>query len=329
MATKNQSKSKPMYVGVDLGGTKILAGVFNAAMQCLGTAKVRTKPTRESSEIISSVAACVREVADTCGVEISQLAGVGIGCPGSVNPDSGEVLFAGNLGWKNVPLKTVLEKQLGIPVFAENDCNVATLGVHELELDGKPDHMAGLFLGTGIGGGLILNRKLYSGPTHTAFEIGHMVMEIDGPECTSGIRGTFEALASRTAIQQRILDQVQAGRTSWLTENMPHKVKKLRSQALKKAVAAGDDMIIEAIDESARVTGIAVANLINILNLQLFVIGGGIIEALGDRMLPRIITAAREHSFPGAFDGVRILPTRLSDDAGICGSAVLVKRGLS
>lgn len=317
-----------LVVGVDLGGTKILAGVFDSSLQCLATAKLKTKPEEGADKVIQRTVQCVRQACEGAGIKLKSLAGLGIGCPGSVNPTSGEILFAGNLGWKKVPLKMQVEAELGVPVHAENDCNVATLGIHRVEFQGKPESLAGIFLGTGIGGGLIWNGKLLSGPTHTAFEIGHMVMEIDGPPCTSGIRGTFEALASRFAIQRDLVEAVEAGASSWLIENFDPRVKKVRSQRLRKAIANGDALVSGTIDRAARVTGIAVANLINILNLQLFVIGGGIMEALGDRMMPVIVAAAREHSFPGAFEGVRIVKTKLTDDAGILGAAVLAQQNL-
>jgi len=191
---------KEHFMGVDLGGTKILAGVFDADLKCIGRAKVRTKAERGPAEVIERVARCVREAVEECHLQASQIKGVGIGAPGAVDPESGKVIFAPNLQWKGVPLRKDLEKLISLPVFVENDCNICTLGVYETELDCKPKNMIGIFLGTGIGGGLILDGKLYSGFNRTAGEIGHMVIEVGGPKCGCGNRGCFEALASRTAI---------------------------------------------------------------------------------------------------------------------------------
>src|SRR5712672_3575619 len=170
--------SKAEYVvGVDMGGTKILSGVFTTSLKCVGRSKMSTKAERGPDAVIDRIAHCVQDAIDECDLNIKQVKGVGIGSPGSVDSENGKVMFAGNLGWKDIPLKRELEKQLQLPVFLHNDCNVCTLGVHEVELEGKPRNMIGIFLGTGIGGGLIIEGKLYSGFNRTAGEVGHMVLE--------------------------------------------------------------------------------------------------------------------------------------------------------
>src|SRR6266516_1440365 len=154
-------------VGVDLGGTKILAGLFDGSLECIGTAKVSTKSQRGMETVISGIERCVRDAVDEADLGLKQVAGVGIGAPGAVDFETGTVIFAPNLdGWKEVPLKKELEKQLGVPVFVENDGNIAVLGVHVAELKAKPRHVIGIFVGTGIGGGLIINGELFSGTNH-------------------------------------------------------------------------------------------------------------------------------------------------------------------
>ncbi len=169
-------------VGLDLGGTKILAGVFNHSLDCIGVTKLSTKSQRGVDKVIERVARCIQDAVDEADLSMKQIAGVGIGAPGAVDFESGTVIFAPNLeGWKDVPLKKELEKQIGVPVFVENDCNISGLGVYVAELKSKPTSMVGIFVGTGIGGGLILNGEPYSGFGHTAGEIGHMVLEVSGP----------------------------------------------------------------------------------------------------------------------------------------------------
>ena len=156
------------FAGVDLGGTKILAGVFDSKLNCLGRAKLSTKAERGPEEVIERIARCVRDAVDECDLDLKQIQAVGIGAPGTIDSGNGRVLFAPNLKWEDVPLKKALEKALGPPVFVENDANAAMLGVYETELSSKPRHVIGIFLGTGIGGGIILDGKLYSGFTGTA-----------------------------------------------------------------------------------------------------------------------------------------------------------------
>jgi len=325
------AKPTPSYLlGVDLGGTKILTGVFDARLQLRGTAKVSTKAHRGVAAVIERVARCVREAVDESDLSLTQVRGVGVGAPGAVDPVAGRVIFAPNLpGWKDIPLRQALEKALNVPVFLGNDCNVATLGVYEKEFRGKPRHLVGVFLGTGIGGGLILNGELFCGHNLTAGEIGHMVLDVNGPRCGCGNRGCFEALASRTAIFRTIQAAVKQGQKTLLTELLDKELKDLRSGDLRKAIRRGDRFVARVVHEAARYTGVAVANLINLLNPEVVVIGGGLTEQLGEEMMPTIAKTAHEHVMPGTVRGIEIKASKLGDQAGITGGAVLARRGLA
>jgi glucokinase len=314
-------------VGVDLGGTKILAGVFSNSMSCVGEAKLSTKSQRGVDKVIERVARCVQDAVDEADLTMKQIAGVGIGAPGAVDFDSGTVIFAPNMeGWKDVSLKKELEKLLGVPVFVENDCNIAALGVYAVELKSKPKSMIGIFVGTGIGGGLIINGELYSGFNHTAGEIGHMVVEINGPKCGCGNKGCLEALASRTAIFQQIKAGVKDGQKTILTDMLGDSLEDLRSGDLRKAIRRGDKFVDKVIEEAAEYIGIATANLVNILNPEVVVLGGGVMEALSDEMMGVIVETAKDYAMPGTMKGVDIVPSKLGDSAGITGGAVLARR---
>jgi glucokinase len=317
--------SKGEYVvGVDLGGTKILAGIFDKSLECIGTAKLSTKADRGVEAVSERIDRCIRDAVDEADLSMKSIVGVGIGAPGAVDFESGTVIFAPNLeGWKDVPLKKELEKQLSIPVFVENDANIAVLGVHVAELKGKPKSVVGIFVGTGIGGGLIINGELYSGFNHTAGEIGHMVLEINGPKCGCGNKGCFEALASRTAIFQQIKAGIKEGEKTLLTEMLGDNLEDLRSGDLRKAIRRGDKFVTKIIERVAEDIGIGVANLINILSPEVVVLGGGVMEALADEMMSIILKNAKEHAMPGTFKGVEIIASKLGDNAGITGAAVL------
>lgn len=320
--------NKPEYVvGVDLGGTKILSGVFKNPLECIGSAKVSTKSQRGVEAVVERIARCVEDAVDEADLTLKQVAGVGIGAPGAVDFASGTVIFAPNMeGWKDVPLKKDLEKALGVPVFVENDCNIAALGVHVAELKGKPKHLVGIFVGTGIGGGLIVNGELYAGYNHTAGEIGHMVVDVDGPKCGCGNKGCLEALASRTAIFQQIKAGVKDGEKTILTEMLGDDLSDLRSNDLRKAIRRGDKFVDRIIEGAAEYLGIATANLVNILGPEVVVLGGGVIEALADEMMSVIIETAQDYAMPGTLKGVEIIASKLGDSAGITGGAVLARR---
>lgn len=322
------TSSKADYVvGVDFGGTKILSGVFNNALECIGTAKLSTKAQRGSDAVVERIARCVKDAIDEADLSMKQVAGIGIGAPGAVDFDGGTVIFAPNLdGWKDIPLKKELEKILGVPVFVENDANIAMLGIHRAELKGKPRHAVGIFVGTGIGGGLILNGELYNGCNHAAGEIGHMVVDVNGPKCGCGNRGCFEAVASRSAIFQRIKAAVKEGQKTLLTDMLGDDLSDLRSGDLRKAIRRGDKFVGRIVEDAAEHIGIASSNLINILNPEVVVLGGGVIEALADEMMGVIVKTAKEHAMPGTMKGLDIVASKLGDNAGITGGAVLARR---
>jgi glucokinase len=319
------SKSE-YFVGVDFGGTKILSAVFDEHLNHVARAKVSTKPDRGAEVVIGRIARSVREAVDECDLQMKQIRGIGVGAPGAVDPDSCRVIFAPNLGWENVPLKKALEKELGAPVFLENDCNIAALGIFESELKGKPRSMVGVFLGTGIGGGLILDGQLYSGFNRTAGEIGHMVIEVGGPKCNCGNRGCFEAVASRSALFRKIQAAVKEGQKTILTEMLGPDLKNLRSGDLRKAIRKGDKFVDRIVEEAAEYTGIAVANLINIFNPEVVALGGGIIDALEDEMMAIIVETAQDYAMNGTFKGIEIVAAKAGDAAGVIGGAVLARR---
>ena len=314
------------FVGVDLGGTKIMAGVFDQNLECLGWAKISTKSQRGPVAVIDRISRCVVDAVDECDLKLDQVRGIGLGAPGSVDPESGRVVFAPNLGWENVSLRKELEKRLERPVAVDNDCNICTLGVYEKELDSKPQHVVGIFLGTGIGGGLVVNGQPYGGFNRTAGEVGHMVIDINGPKCRCGNRGCFEALASRTAVFQRIRAAVKEGQKTLLTEMLGEELEELRSGHLRKAIRRGDKLTERIIKEVGEYAGIAVANLINVLSPEVVVIGGGLMEALEEELIEVIQTKALQSAMPGTTKGVSIRASRLGDDAGIVGGAVLARR---
>ncbi len=314
-------------VGVDLGGTKILAGVFDNSLECIGTAKVSTKAQRGVESVIERIERCVEDAVDEADLTMKQIAGVGIGAPGAVDFEAGTVIFAPNMeGWKDVALKKELEKSLGVPVFVENDGNIAVLGVHVAELKAKPKNVVGIFVGTGIGGGLILNGELFSGFSHTAGEIGHMVLDVNGPKCGCGNKGCFEALASRSAIFQQIKAGVKDGQKTLLTEMLGDDLSELRSGDLRKALRRGDKFVDGIIEAAAEYIGIAAATLVNVLNPEVVVLGGGVIEALADEMMSVIVETAADYAMPGTMKGVEIIASKLGDSAGITGAAVLARR---
>ena len=313
------------YIGVDLGGTKILAGVFDAEHQCLATEKIKTKPEEGYSAVCSRIVRAVHAASESAGIAPAKAKGAGIGAPGAISSDESLVLFAPNLEWRDAPLKSDIEAGIGCPVWLGNDCNVAAAGIHRLELEAKPNDMICLFLGTGIGAGIITNGVFLDGATQAAGEVGHMVLDPSGPLCGCGSKGCFEALASRTAIFKKVKSAVDdGGELTPMLEAGDDSVTRIRSGKIRRAIDAGDPLAEQVISETCFYTGIAIANLCNLLNPEVVALGGGLVEQLHSVMLPKIRDAALERTMPGA-RRVRIMATTLGDHAGITGAAILAQ----
>lgn len=323
------NQSAPYFVGVELGGTKIRAGVCCALLRLRRKVKLSTKADRGAPAVIKRIARAVRDAVDEADLNWEDIRGVGVGAPGSVDAEAGEVLLAPSLGWSMVPLRASLEKELGLPVFVENDGLTATLGVHLVELKSKPATMLGLFVGSSISGGLVVNGRVYRGGNGMAGALGHMVVAVGGPKCACGNRGCLEALASRSAIMQAIRAAAKAGQPTLLTTWLGDDLKGMRCSDLRKALRGGDTLVESRVEEAGRHIGIAVGSLINLVNPEVVALGGGVIEALAEKMVPIIRDTARDYVMPGAFGGIKIQTSALGDAAGILGGAWLARQWTS
>ena len=317
-------------VGVDMGGTKILAAVINAEGEIVQQAKRATKPKKGPEEVIERITRCIRAAINGAELNPSQISAIGIGSPGPLDPETGVIIFAPNLGWSNVPLKAKLEANLGIPTFVDNDVNVGTLGEYAFGAGQGVKNLVGIFVGTGIGGGIILDGKLFHGVNKTAGEVGHMIVEAKGPRCGCGNFGCLEAVASRTAITRDLQKAIlKKGKKSKLTELNGGNLDLIRSKAIARAVKHGDKPTIKVVQRAAKYLGISVASIVHFLNPEMVVLGGGVVEAMGDSLLDPIRHAAAEYALPTTMDGVQIVAATLGDNAGVIGASVLARERLS
>ena len=316
-------KREQIYVGVDFGGTKILSAIFDSRLKCLGRAKKKTKADHGKEAVIIRIAECIQEAAEEARVRIEDVSAIGIGAPGAIDTENGIVVKAPNLQWNDMPLQAALEQELGRPVFLENDCNIALLGIVEKEFPIPPVSIIGIFVGTGVGGAIMFDGKLYSGCTGTAGEVGHMIIKAGGPQCSCGNYGCLESLTSRKAIYRELERRMKAGETSLLSSDPD--LEGLRSRALRKAIKNGDKLVSSVVDEAAEYLGIAVGSLINLLGPEVVVLGGGVMESLHEPMLGTIIEVAHTVALGANAQAVPIVSSALGDDAGIVGGAVLAR----
>jgi glucokinase len=318
-----KNSSKPV-IGMDLGATKILAGVVSAEGKVLGTAKRATKPQSGPEKVIERMVKTAQEAVEAAGLKTDEIAGLGTGAPGPLDPDRGVIITTPNMpGWDNVPLAKMLSEGLGLPAFIENDVNLGTLGEWALGAGKGVNDLVGIFVGTGIGGGLVLDGQLRQGWRKVCAEVGHMILLAEGPVCGCGNRGCLEALASRTAIERDIWAGIKAGRESMIPEIVGKEGReRLTSGALAEAWEKGDPLVREVIGRSQFYLGLAVASLVNFVDPEMVVLGGGVVEALGEKYLEPIRWTAYQN-FLNKINArnVKIVPAKLGDQAGLLGAA--------
>lgn len=320
---------KTNVIGVDMGGTKILAAVVNAEGRILADAKIPTKAAKGEAVVIDRIAECIQKAMYKSQVDPQSIQAVGIGAPGPLDPETGIVIFAPNLGWKDVPLKAELETRTGIPTFVDNDVNVGTLGEHTFGVGQNVQNLVGIFVGTGIGGGIIMGGELFHGASKTAGEIGHIIVKAGGPRCGCGTRGCLEALASRTAMTKQFQKAIlKKGKKSILSELTDGDLGAIRSGVLARAIRLNDKLTLKVFKKATKYLGIGIGSIVNFLNPEMIVLGGGVVEALDDTFLDNIREAVDKYALPNTLNGVQIVSAKLGDDAGILGAAALAKQRL-
>lgn len=307
-----------LAIGLDLGGTNIKGILIDGAGNVHSKTDIATQAgdgpeavARRMAEMISAF----EEAAEKAG---RKAIGVGIGIPGLPEQESGVVVFAPNLGWKNVPLLKFLRAAVSLPVIMENDANAAALGEQWLGAGRGSANMIIITIGTGIGGGLVLDGKLYTGTSGSAGEIGHTVINPQGPLCSCGSRGCLETYTSATAMIRMAREAVKQGKKTCLAAK-----EKIDARDIVDAAIEGDSAAAEIVSFAAKYLGIGIANMINILNPDKVVIGGGVAGA-GDILFDPLISSVRKWSLKAAADAVKIVPAQLGNTAGCIGAARLV-----
>ncbi len=324
------TNSSVCYVGVDLGGTSLRALVTDEEYRILGLKKVRTPRTGGPGRLIQRIAALVESTLRDADVSRAKVRAVSVGAPGPIDRARGIVEEAPNLGWKRVPLRSELRQLLRVPVLVENDVNVGLAGEHALGAGRNAKNLVGIFVGTGIGGALILNGTLYEGSRGGAGEIGHTVLSVDGPLCGCGRRGCAEALASRTAMERDVRAAIKSGRKSDVLKIMKKKNKERMTSSIIAAALKKEDVVMQEVLHRAQFhLGILASNAVNLLDPECVVFGGGIAERLRDTYVNPIRETAYEYFLrPSDRDRVRIVPGKLGDNAGALGAIVLAKQRL-
>lgn len=320
-----------LYVGIDIGGTKISALVTDSAGKILGRAKKKSRPERGPESVLMRAAETAKEACAQAMESWDSVCAVGVGAPSPILPD-GTAIAAPNMGWHNLPLTKWLTALLDKPVFAENDANAGTYGEYVVGGHSKANTLIGIFVGTGLGGGIIKDGQLVTGENNMAAEIGHMTIAVDGRPCGCGKRGCAEAYASKRGLgyafkQAILLDK----RPSMLTQlGSEEGYENVKSSILKKCWHEGDEVVRQALLSAALYLGVTAGNLITLLGPNVIVLGGGVMDALGDELLPVIREHTSRYSFPPqSAQDTRLELATLGDDAVALGAMAYGKARLS
>jgi glucokinase len=315
---------KKHFIGLDLGGTTLSAAVVDIESgQMLNRHRVPTQAQEGHKAVMARMGKLILRTIADAKIDKSSIAGVGIGAPGVLDLERGLTLFLPNLPgeWRNIPLKATIEETVDLPVHLLNDVRSFTLGEKTFGAGRNVDTMVGIAIGTGIGGGLVIDGKLHLGLGGTAGEVGHHMIDPHGPPCGCGSRGCLEAFASGPAITAMALKAITQGRTTRIAEITSYDLNRVTPEIVCQAALAGDPIAQEIYERAGFYLGIGVANLITIISPQMVVIGGGVAQA-GDLLFEPIRRTVRERARVTPIEQVQIVPAELGTDAGLVGAAV-------
>ena len=313
------SRSAAPVVGIDLGGTNIQIGVVDAQARVTHRLGKKSKADEGADAVIGRIVKGVNEVCEEADLRVKDLAGIGIAAAGAIDVTKGVVLESPNLQWHNLPLKRLLEEQLDTHIVVENDVNGAVWGEYKCGAAVGRGDTLGVWVGTGVGGGLVINGSIYHGALHTAGEIGHVILFPDRPK---GDR-TVEDHCSRSGMARKILRLLHVHPDSAIHEITGETGQITGSKQLAAAYEQRDSLAVEVIEDGARLLGIALAGWVTVLALDTIVIGGGVAEALGQPYLKLIRRSFDEHVFPETHHVCELRMTKLEDNAGLLGAALL------
>ena len=313
-------------VGFDLGGTKMYAVAFDADFKPLGSDRRKTKGHLGSEAGVERIIDTVRDALKEADVSAKEVAGIGVGVPGVTDLDSGVLLNTANLGWTDVPLAELLSDEFGCPVTLCNDVDAGVFGEWRFGAGKHERCVLGVFPGTGIGGGLVYEGAIFRGTRLSCMEIGHLPVDPLGPRSGLGQRGTLEAVASRLTIAGQAALAAYRGQAPYLMKEVGTDPADIRSGALSSSVKAGDEAVKQALLDAAAVIGTSVGGVVNLLAPNVVVLGGGLIEAMPDLLVPAVREAAEAAVMPAFRGTFEVVPAALGDEAAVMGAAAWQQR---
>jgi glucokinase len=310
-------------LGIDIGGTNLVVGsVAEDGSALLAPDSEPTHAEAGATDVLDRLVALARRAIERARQEApgAEILGVGAGAPGPLDTHRGVVLLTPNLGWVDMPLRQIIHDRLGLPAALDNDANCAVLGEWWVGAARGSRHAIGITIGTGIGGGLILEGRLYHGASDVAGEIGHTTIDTEGRRCKCGNYGCLEAYASGPNIALRAIEALEAGAESRLPSYVAGDMRQLTAQTVYQAAQDGDELALEVVNDTAKFLGVGIGNLLNVFNPEVVVVCGGVTLA-GDHLFVPMRREVARRAFKPAVAACRIVPGELAGTAGVYGAA--------
>ena len=313
-----------MYkLGIDLGGTNIVAGVVDDNYNIIATGKVKTNLPRTAEEIIDDMVKAANIAIESAGLKLDDIESMGVGSPGAIDPVNGVVCYANNLGFNNVPMSQMLKGRMGVDFYIENDANAAAFGEYIAGAGRGTNNFIAITLGTGVGGGVIIDGKIYSGSNYAGAELGHTVIEMTGEMCSCGRQGCWEAYASATALIRQTKQAMIKYPKSVMWELCGGDINKVDGRTAFDAMRKGDTAGKMVVDKYVEYIAVGVSNNINIFQPDVLCIGGGISKE-GDNLIRPIKAFLEGENYARNIEkNTELKVAELGNDAGIIGAAYL------
>ncbi len=310
-------------IGIDIGGTKIAAGIVDEQARILSRYETRRHSGQPPDVVVEAAQRAFQVVLKASGLERGDLVGAGVGFAGHANAREGLVLTSSNLpAWDRVPLRQVLSERLELPVVLDNDCNAAALAEHRYGAGRGSLHMVYVVFSTGVGAGIIINGQLYRGHIGTAGEVGHTVVDVDGRRCSCGKRGCLMSWACGMALAELTRERVRAGEDTVIREMASGDLASINGEMVSEAAQRGDRVARELIQLTGKYLGIGLSTVVQVLNPEVIVVGGGLTN-MGSLLMDPCLHALRGNVHPVLADSARVVMSQLGKDVGIVGAAAL------
>lgn len=317
---------KKYSIGIDLGGTKILIALVDKNTgEVLEHVKKKTKKDKGPKNIIRKMLEGIEELIEISGKTFDEISSIGVGAAGQIDRENGIIIAAANLDCYDLNLKKILTEKFNLPVYVGNDVEIATIGEQKFGAGKDCKDFVCVFVGTGVGSAIVKDGKIITGATGTAGEIGHIIVDLNGRQCSCGAHGCLEAYASRSAIERRIEGALKKGRKSCILDYL-ETGKSITSSMIQKSIEREDELVLQCVTEASEYLSGGIASIINFINPELIILGGGLIEAV-DYFYQKTIKKAKAKSLPVPAEKIQFKKAMLGDYSGVIGAAFLEDRG--